>query len=64
MAADGAFEKKVKVRFADIDQAGIVYYPKILHYCHTVMEDSSTSGWAFRTRSCSGSAASAFRPCG
>jgi 4-hydroxybenzoyl-CoA thioesterase len=33
------FEKRVKVRFADIDQAGIVYYPKILHYCHTVMED-------------------------
>ncbi|MFO0980659.1 MAG: thioesterase family protein [Planctomycetota bacterium] len=34
-----AFEKRVKVRFADIDQAGIVYYPTILHYCHTVMED-------------------------
>jgi 4-hydroxybenzoyl-CoA thioesterase len=27
------------VRFGDIDQAGIVYYPRFLHYCHVAMED-------------------------
>jgi 4-hydroxybenzoyl-CoA thioesterase len=27
------------VRFADVDPAGIVYYPRFLHYCHVAMEE-------------------------
>lgn len=27
------------VRFADVDAAGIVYYPRLLHYCHLTFED-------------------------
>ena len=27
------------VRFADVDSAGIVYYPRFLHYCHVGMEE-------------------------
>jgi len=34
-----AFRSQVTVRFADIDPAGVVYYPRFLHYCHTAMED-------------------------
>ncbi len=34
-----AFRTKLKVRFGDIDQAGIVYYPRILHYFHVAMEE-------------------------
>ncbi len=26
-------------RFADFDQAGIVYYPRFLHFCHVGMEE-------------------------
>jgi len=33
------FRTKLKVRFGDIDQAGIVYYPRILHYFHVAMEE-------------------------
>lgn len=33
------FRSRVTVRFGDIDPAGVVYYPRILHYCHTAMED-------------------------
>jgi len=34
-----AFKTRTTVRFADIDPAGVVYYPRFLHYCHTAMED-------------------------
>ena len=27
------------VRFGDIDAAGIVYYPRLLHYCHIAFEE-------------------------
>ena len=30
---------QVTVRFGDIDQAGIVYYPRFFHYFHMVYED-------------------------
>lgn len=33
------FRTRTTVRFADIDPAGVVYYPRFLHYCHTAMED-------------------------
>jgi 4-hydroxybenzoyl-CoA thioesterase len=33
------YRTKFKVRFGDIDQAGIVYYPRILHYFHVAMEE-------------------------
>ena len=27
------------VRFGDCDPANIVYYPRLFHFCHLVMED-------------------------
>ncbi len=33
------FEASIKVCFADIDNAGIVYYPRFLHYFHLSMEE-------------------------
>jgi len=29
----------LKVRFGDVDLAGIVYFPRFLHYCHVGMEE-------------------------
>lgn len=29
----------LRVRFGEVDQAQIVYYPRIFHYCHLAMED-------------------------
>ena len=29
----------LRVRFADIDHGGVMYYPKILHYFHQALED-------------------------
>jgi YbgC/YbaW family acyl-CoA thioester hydrolase len=37
--ADTRFVSQQKIRFGDVDHAGIVYYPRILHYCHVAMED-------------------------
>lgn len=34
-----AFRASLKVRFGDIDQAGIVYYPRFLHYFHVALEE-------------------------
>ena len=34
-----AFRTQIKVCFADIDNAGIVYYPRFLHYFHLSMEE-------------------------
>ena len=33
------FVADVKVRFADVDHAGIVYYPRFFHYFHVAMEE-------------------------
>lgn len=34
-----AYRAKCCVRFGDIDQAGIVYYPRFLHYFHIALEE-------------------------
>jgi 4-hydroxybenzoyl-CoA thioesterase len=34
-----AFRSKLKIRFGDIDRAGIVYYPRFLHYFHVALEE-------------------------
>jgi 4-hydroxybenzoyl-CoA thioesterase len=33
------FTARLKVRFGDIDHAGIVYYPRFLHYFHVALEE-------------------------
>ena len=33
------FRAELSVRFGDIDHAGIVYYPRFLHYFHVAMEE-------------------------
>lgn len=33
------FTAEVKVRFADVDHAGIVYYPRFYHFFHVAMEE-------------------------
>ena len=42
MAAEGAREPfwcPVKVRFGDVDPAGVVYYPTFMHYFHIALEE-------------------------
>ncbi len=34
-----SFRTRLRYRFGDIDEAGIAYYPKLLHYCHCAFED-------------------------
>ncbi len=34
-----AFRSNLKIRFGDIDRAGIVYYPRVLHYFHVALEE-------------------------
>jgi len=38
-----AFVSHLKIRFGDIDRAGIVYYPRFLHYFHVALEEFFTS---------------------
>lgn len=33
------FRSRHTIRFGDVDPAGIVYYPRYLHYCHVAMEE-------------------------
>lgn len=33
------FSTRIKVRFGDVDMAGLVYYPTLFHYCHVAMEE-------------------------
>jgi 4-hydroxybenzoyl-CoA thioesterase len=33
------FRSLQKIRFGDIDRAGIVYYPRFLHYFHVALEE-------------------------
>jgi 4-hydroxybenzoyl-CoA thioesterase len=37
------FRKAIKVCFGDIDNAGIVYYPRFMHYFHLAMEEFFSS---------------------
>lgn len=34
-----AFNSRLKIRFGDIDRAGIVYYPRFMHYFHVALEE-------------------------
>jgi len=34
-----AYRSQLKIRFGDIDRAGIVYYPRFLHYFHVALEE-------------------------
>jgi 4-hydroxybenzoyl-CoA thioesterase len=34
-----SFQAPIKVCFSDIDNAGIVYYPRFMHYFHLAMEE-------------------------
>ncbi len=38
-----SFRTPMKVCFGDIDNAGIVYYPRFMHYFHLAMEEFFTS---------------------
>jgi 4-hydroxybenzoyl-CoA thioesterase len=38
------FTTRIVVRFGDLDKAGIVYYPRILHYSHVAFEDFFAQG--------------------
>jgi 4-hydroxybenzoyl-CoA thioesterase len=38
-APSAPFRAHLKVRFGDIDHAGIVYYPRFLHYFHVALEE-------------------------
>jgi len=38
------FRKRIRYRFGDIDDAGIAYYPSILHVFHCVFEDWWSEG--------------------
>jgi len=33
------FEARFPVRFHDVDRAGIIFFAKILEYCHAAFED-------------------------
>ena len=37
------FELTFPVRFDDVDAAGLVYYPRLLDYCHVGLEDFFTA---------------------
>ena len=37
--ASRVFRREHPVRFADVDAAGIVYYPRLLDYCHQTFEE-------------------------
>ena len=34
-----SWKTRLRYRFGDIDEAGIAYYPKLLHYFHCAFED-------------------------
>jgi len=33
------FSVRIKVRFGDVDPAGLVYYPRVFHYYHIALEE-------------------------
>jgi 4-hydroxybenzoyl-CoA thioesterase len=42
-----AYTSIQKIRFDDVDGAGIVYYPRFLHLCHAAFEDFFDSAAPF-----------------
>lgn len=38
-APNGVFTKNISIRFADVDFAHILYFPRQFHFCHIAMED-------------------------
>lgn len=34
-----SFSTRITVRFGETDPAGLVYYPRLLHYCHVAFEE-------------------------
>ena len=44
-----SWKTRLRYRFGDIDEAGIAYYPKLLHYFHCAFEDwwSDGVGYAY-----------------
>lgn len=38
-APKGVYTKKLNIRFADVDYARILYFPRQFHFLHIVMED-------------------------
>jgi 4-hydroxybenzoyl-CoA thioesterase len=40
------FSATYKIRFSDVDRAGILYYPRFLHYFHCCFEDFFERGLA------------------
>jgi len=42
-----AFRSQLKIRFGDIDRAGIVYYPRFMHYFHVALEEFFASELGF-----------------
>ena len=36
------YGREFPIRFNDIDAAGIVYFPRLLHFCHCALEDFVT----------------------
>ncbi len=41
----GPFRFPVRVRFGDVDHAGIVYYPRYFEYFHTAFEEMFAEGY-------------------
>lgn len=39
-----AFSRNYKIRFEDVDGAGVLYYPRYFHLCHQALEDSFDGG--------------------
>lgn len=39
MSPDRPYRAELVVRFGDIDEAGIVYYPRLVNYFHVAMEE-------------------------
>lgn len=39
-----SWKTRLRYRFGDIDEAGIAYYPKLLHYFHQAFEDWWSDG--------------------
>ena len=37
------FISAYKIRFDDVDGAGVLYYPRYFHFCHQTLEDSFDS---------------------
>lgn len=39
MSSEHSYRAELLVRFGDIDEAGIVYYPRLVNYFHVAMEE-------------------------